>query len=417
MPTREYDVVLYGASGFTGRQAVAYFSTQAPAGLRWAMAGRHRDTLVAVRAEVGGSARAADILVADSGQQAAVDAVVARTRIVLNTAGPFALYGTAIVDACVRFGTHYVDITGEVPWIHEIITRYHDRAAVAGTRIITSCGFDSVPSDLGALLMARHIQEAFGVPCTEVRTYFQLYGGFNGGTMASMLNLFASDTPMRWDSFLLDPDTAHGPRQIERSRDLTVPRHDADAGTCVGPFFMAPTNTRVVRRSAALYAGWQEPYGPEFVYQEALKYDAPFACAKAWVTTSGLGLFYAALERPLTRRLVEPLLPKPGSGPSVQTMDTGWFTCDLLAFATDGRRLGGVIRHAGDPGNRATVKFLCEAALALALDAERLPGGSMRGGVLTPATGLGHVLADRLRRAGVTIDIGLPRPAATREMA
>ena len=327
-------------------------------------------------------------------------------------------YGTPVVDACVRFGTHYVDITGEVPWIREIITRYHARAAAAGLRIITGCGFDSVPSDLGALLMARQIQQEFGVPCAEVRAYYQLYGGFNGGTMASMLNLLGSGTLMHWDPFLLDPDTRHGPRQTERSRDLTVPRHDTDTGACIGPFFMAPTNTRVVRRSAALHAGWQEPYGPDFVYQEALKYDAPFACAKAWVTTSGLGLLFAALERPLTRRLVAPLLPKPGSGPSVQTMDTGWFTCDLLAFATDGRRLRGEIRHAGDPGNRATVKFLCEAALALALDAERLPGGSTRGGVLTPATGLGHVLADRLRRAGVTIDIGLPRPAAaTRERA
>jgi short subunit dehydrogenase-like uncharacterized protein len=171
---------------------------------------------------------------------------------------------------------------------------------------------------------------------------------------------------------------------------------------------MAPTNTRVVRRSAALYADWQEPYGPEFVYQEALKYDPPFARVKAWAITNGLRLFYAALKQSLTRRIVAPLLPKPGTGPSLQKMNNGWFTCDLLAFAKDGRRLRGMIRHVGDPGNRATVKFVCEAALALALDADRLPGGARRGGVLTPATGLGQVLADRLSRAGVTIDIGQP---------
>jgi len=419
MTTREYDVVLYGAGGFTGRQTVAYFSKHAPSSLRWAIAGPHRDKLEAVRVQAGGPARSTDILVADSRQQATVDAVVSRTRIVLNTAGPFALYGTPVVDACVRFGTHYVDITGEIPWVREIVTRYHAHAAAAGTRIITCCGFDSVPSDLGALLMARHIQQAFGVPCVEVKAYFQLYGGFNGGTMASMLNMLTSNTTVQLDDpFLIDPVTSHGPQQAERSRDLTTPRHDADAGTCIGPFFMAPTNTRVVRRSAALYADWQEPYGPEFVYQEALKYDPPFARTKAWVVTIGLGLFYASLKQPLTRRLVVPLLPKPGTGPSLQMMNNGWFRCDLLAFATDGRRLRGVIQHAGDPGNRATVKFVCEAALALALNADRLPGGSGRGGVLTPATGLGQVLADRLRAAGVTIDIGQPTPnGAIKEVA
>ena len=272
MATREYDVVLYGAGGFTGKQTAAYFSKHAPPGLRWAIAGRNRDKLETVRAEVGGPARAEDVLIADSRDQAAVDAVVSRTRVVLNTAGPFALYGTPVVDACVRFGAHYVDITGETPWVRELITRYHERAATDGTRIMTCCGFDSVPSDLGALLIARHVQQAFGVPCVEVRAYFQLYGGFNGGTMASMLNMLAADPPVQLDDpFLLDPATSHGPRLTERSRDLTRPFHNAERGTWIGPFFMAPTNTRVVRRSAALYSDWGEPYGPEFVYQEVLK--------------------------------------------------------------------------------------------------------------------------------------------------
>jgi short subunit dehydrogenase-like uncharacterized protein len=180
MTTRDYDVVLYGAGGFTGRQTVAYFARHAPEGLRWALAGRHRGKLEAVRDACGERARTADILIADSAQQDTVDAVVARARIVLNTAGPFALYGTPVVDACVRFETHYVDITGETPWVHELIARYHDRAAASGTRIIPCCGFDSVPSDLGTLLMVRHVQQTFGAPCVEVRGYFQLSGGLNG---------------------------------------------------------------------------------------------------------------------------------------------------------------------------------------------------------------------------------------------
>jgi short subunit dehydrogenase-like uncharacterized protein len=406
---REYDVVLYGAGGFTGKQTVSYFAKHAPSGMRWAIAGRNRDKLEAVRSEAGGPARAEDVLAADSRDGASVDAVVSRTRVVLSTAGPFALYGTPVVDACVRFGAHYVDITGETPWVRELITRYHARAAADGTRIIPCCGFDSVPSDLGAFLMARHIQQALGLPCVEVRAYFQLNGGANGGTMASMLNMLNSHAQAQMaDPFLLDPSTSHGARQTASSRDLTRPRYEAELDTWIGPFFMAPVNTRVVRRSATLYEEWQEPYGPEFVYQEAMKYDAPFAPARAWLITGGLALFSAALRQPLTRRVVVPLLPKPGTGPSLETMNNGWFTCELLGFAEDGRRIRGSIRHAGDPGNRATVKFLCEAAMALTLDLDALPGGSRRGGVLTPATGLGRVLADRLRQRDVTIDIGEP---------
>jgi short subunit dehydrogenase-like uncharacterized protein len=409
MTTRDYDVVLYGAGGFTGRQTVAYFAQHAPADLRWAIAGRHRDRLEAARAERGGLRAPADVLIADSEDQVSVDAVVSRARVVLNTAGPFALYGTPVVDACVRFATHYVDITGETPWVHDMIVRYHQRAAAAGTRIIPCCGFDSVPSDLGTLLMARHVQLAFGVACVEVRGYFQLSGGLNGGTVASLMNLLQSDNASRRGGpFMLDPETPHRPRQTQRSRALKVPRFDLELGTWVGPFFMAPINTRIVRRSAALFEQWQEPYGPEFVYQEALKYDPPFAGAKAWAGTSAIVGFYGAVRQPLTRRLVAPWLPKPGSGPSAEKMASGWFTCDLLAIAEDGRHSRGVMAYAGDPGNRATTVLVCESALAVALEADRLPGGIARGGVLTPATGLGPVLADRLRRAGVTIDIGPP---------
>jgi short subunit dehydrogenase-like uncharacterized protein len=141
------------------------------------------------------------------------------------------------------------------------------------------------------------------------------------------------------------------------------------------------------------------------VYQEAMRYERPFARAKAMAASAGLGLLFAALKRPLTRRLVEPLLPKPGSGPSQKTMDEGWFTCDLIGIAEEGRLVRGLIRFEGDPGNRATTVFVCESALALALDADRLPGGRTLGGVLTPATGLGDVLVDRLRRAAVVIDV------------
>ena len=406
-PTRPYDVVLYGAGGFTGRQTVAYFARHAPPQLRWAIAGRHRGKLEAAREAAGERARPADVVIADSRHQASVDAMVSQARVVLNTAGPFALYGTPVVDACVRFGTHYADITGETHWVRELIDRYHDTldASSRGICIVNCCGFDSVPSDLGTFMLVRHIRQTLNADTREVRAYYQVAGGLNGGTLASMLNMLDSGAGKATrDPFLLDPPGPHSEEQRARSRDLMRPHYDGDFGAQTAPFFMAPTNTRVVRRSAALYQLWGEPYGPDFVYQEALKFDGPLAAAKANLATAAFGAFVAAMRSKTIRPIAQKLLPSPGEGPSQKTMGRGWFTCDLLGIATDGRKVRGTVRYAGDPGNRATVTFVCEAALALA-DRDALPGGARRGGVLTPATALGTVLVDRLRRTGVTMDV------------
>lgn len=404
MSDRIYDVVLYGASGFVGKQTVQYFARLFPSGqVRWAIAGRNHQKLEAVRSQVG---VAVDILVADSQDQQAVDRLVSQTRVLLTTAGPFALYGNALVDACVRCKTHYVDITGETPWVRTLIDRYHSQAAADGTRIIPCCGFDSVPSDLGTYLVVRYLQHQLGAPCQTVNAYFQAYGGLNGGTLASGFNLYDSDGAAQFnDPFLLNPSAHPTPSELERNRDPQTPVFDSDLNTWVGPFFMGPVNTRIVRRSCALFEQWQEPYGPEFIYQEYFKFDEPWAWLKATAVTAGLALFTTALQRPPIRSLLQPWLPQPGSGPSEQTMNEGWFSCELIGTATDGRKARGLIQDQGDPGNRATVKFLCESALALALQTDELPGGQLRGGILTPATGLGEVLAERLRRAGMTVAV------------
>lgn len=395
--SRDYDVLLYGAGGFTGRQTVAYFAAHAPDRLRWAIAGPRRETLEAAREVAGAPLADADVHVAPSQDQSAIDGLVARTRIVLSTAGPFARYGTPIVDACVRFRTDYVDITGETPWMREIAERYHDQAAAGQTRIIPACGFDSVPSDLGAFLIARQVRSAMSRPCDEVRAYFQFSGGLNGGTVASLLNML--DRPR-------DGRSSTGTRRDRRIRFVGRPGFDVALGTWIGPFVMAPTNTHVVARSLTLGEAWGDRAGPA-VYQEAMRYDPPFARAKAIAAAGGLALLFGALKRPLARRLVRPFLPKPGAGPSEQAMNDGWFSCDLIGFAADGRQTRGRIHYPGDPGNRATTVFVCESALALACDGNELPGGVGRGGVLTPATGLGEVLVRRLRGAAVTIDIPL----------
>src|SRR5437016_5279697 len=258
MPERKYDVVLYGASGFTGKQTVQYFAAHAhPAQVKWAIAGRNREALEAAKSQAGRQASAADILIADTQDQDALDKIVSQTRVLLSTAGPFALYGTKVVDACVRFGTHYVDITGETPWVKDLIDGYHEKAASTGTRIIPCCGFDSIPSDLGAYVMARHAQKNLGASCKEVKGYFQSAGGVNGGTLATGFNLYESVQAARTrDPFLLNPTGKHSAEEIKLNLDVQKAQFDADVNAWTAPFIMAVTNARIVRRSAALFDQW-----------------------------------------------------------------------------------------------------------------------------------------------------------------
>ncbi|NES25035.1 MAG: saccharopine dehydrogenase [Symploca sp. SIO3E6] len=407
MNERAYDVILYGATGFVGKQTVQYFANYAPTkDVRWAIAGRDRQKLESVKAQVGTGANSADILVADSYNQSAVDEMVAQTDVLLNTAGPFALYGTSIVDACVRSRTHYVDITGETPWVKALIDSYQKKAAAEGTKIIPFCGFDSVPSDLGTYLIVRYMQQELNVSCKEVKAYFQAFGGFNGGTLASALNLHESGqwTQVR-ERFLLNPPGTYSPVENQRNPDPEYPYYDQDLETWIAPFFMGPINTRIVRRSKALFEQWETPYGAEFSYQEYLKFDQPLAWFQATGVTAMMGLLGTMIEQPMLRPLFKSFIPQPGAGPSEKTMNEGWFRCELLGKASDGRLVRGLIQDQGDPGNRATVKFVCESALTLALHQDELPGGP-RGGILTPATGLGDALANRLRQAGMTLEIG-----------
>ncbi len=404
MNDRPYDVLLYGATGFVGKQTVQYFAQHTRSDeVHWAIAGRNREKLETVKAEVGIDI---DVLVADSRDQSAVDAIASQARVILNTAGPFALYGNAIVDACVRFRTHYVDITGETPWVRELIDRYHERAASEGTRIIPFCGFDSVPSDLGTYLLVRHLQQELGIHCERVKAYFQAEGGFNGGTLASGFNLYDSGQLLQLSNpLLLNPLEEHSPEEIERDRDPDFPQYDADVDTWVAPFFMGSINTRVVRRSCALFEQWQEPYGTNFSYQEYLKFDPPLAWLQSSAITAVMALFTGVIQQAPVRQLLRSFLPQPGSGPSEKTMNEGWFRCELLGFANGEQKVRGLIYDQGDPGNRATVKFLCESALSLALSADQLPGGTQRGGILTPATGLGNSLAKRLHEVGMGIEV------------
>jgi short subunit dehydrogenase-like uncharacterized protein len=348
MREKTYDVVLYGASGFVGKQTVRYFAEYAGDEVRWAIAGRDKQKLELVRAEVGIDV---DILVADSQDPTAIDSIVSQTRVLLNTAGPFALYGDTIVDACVRYGTHYVDITGETPWVKGLIDRYHVQAAADGTRIIPCCGFDSVPADLGTYLLVRYLQRELGVSCKQVKAYYQLAGGFNGGTLASGLSIYdRGELNQVNQPFLLNPPESV-PTALEQHRDPISPQYDLDIGTWVAPFFMGAVNTRIVRRSCALFEEWHEPYGMDFSYQEYSKFDPPWAWFQSVAMVGSLALIAGAIQVPPLRRFLESIIPQPGSGPTEQTMDEGWFRCELLGWGSEGQRVRGLIADVGDPGN------------------------------------------------------------------
>jgi len=404
-PHRPYDVVLYGATGFVGRQTVAHFAARAD-GVRWALAGRSAQKLEQVRQACGPGAAGAGIIVADAADQKALDALAGQAVVVLSTAGPFALYGSALVAACVAHRTHYVDITGETPWVRGLIDRHHAQAARDGTRIIPCCGFDSVPSDLGAWLVAEAMWRQHGELCVSVKACHSMRGGLNGGTLASAFNLMeAGQDRLLADPFLLNPPGTV-PRNPAEHVDPTSPHRDVDFDAWVGPFVMGPVNTRVVRRTAALMkARGDAGYGAHFSYQEYLRFGrGPLAAAAAAGVTLGIGVGMAAMRLKSGRALARAVAAAPGQGPSERAMDGGSFRCELVGKSASGKVLRGRVAGQGDPGNRATTKFVCESALALALQPQALPGGERGGGVLTPASGLGMVLAQRLVAAGITLE-------------
>lgn len=391
----QYDVILYGATGFTGTQAARYLERAAPDGLRWAIAGRNGEKLSRMAEALSG---VSGVVVADSTDQDSINTMVAQTRVLMTTAGPYALYGEPVVSACARLGRDYVDITGETPFVRRMIDRYHDQAAESGARIIPFCGFDSIPSDIGALFMVNHLRSE-GVGCRRIWAYYRMKGGgLNGGTLASALNMLDQDgSALMDDPFLLNPDT---PRPADPIPDLKRAREVEGVGW-VAPFFMAPVNSRVVRRSAALSAAWGMPYGADFDFMEAM---GPMKSRKARMVAAGMAAVEATSGFPALRGLARRFGPAPGEGPSEEQMAAGALSAVYIAEAEDGRRFRGTLHADGDPGNRITTMLLSESAFALALQRDALPGAPTRGGVLTPATGLGDVLIERIKAAGVRLE-------------
>lgn len=407
MSDREFDVILWGATGFTGALVADHMlSTYGVGGnLRWAIAGRSQTRLEEVRAGLGDAAAALPLVLADADDQALLDVLAARTRVVCSTVGPYARYGSKLVAACVHHGTHYCDLTGEVQWMRRMIDTHHQRARDTGARIVHTCGFDSIPSDLGTLFLQQEMQRRYDAPAGVVKLRVRdMRGGFSGGTVASMLNMMEEadrDPQIRTvidDPYGLNPE---GERSGLDGPERTLPEYDGDVGSWVTPFVMAAINTKVVRRSNALM---DHAYGHDFRYDEGMV--APFGAWGFPVAASisaGSAAVSAAASVGALRRLMAPLLPKPGTGPSEHARRSGYFDIELLGKPRRDAPVAVKVRvkGQGDPGYAATSRMLGEAAVCLARD-----DLTSHGGVLTPAVAMGEALLARLPlHAGVTFEL------------
>jgi short subunit dehydrogenase-like uncharacterized protein len=405
MSSREHDLVVFGATGFVGRLLAGYLAEHAPAGTRVALAGRSHERLEAMRAELPGAARDWPVLVADAADEQAMDALAASTTAVATTVGPYLRYGLPLALACAKAGTHYADLTGEVLFVRRLADEAHATALATGARIVTACGYDSIPSDLGVLLLHERAQADGAGDLLDTSLLSRARGSLSGGTIdtsRTQVDAITADRRLArvlFDPYALSPDRSSEP-DLGKERDPNSVFVDADTGQWVGPFIMAQFNSRVVRRSNALLG---HAYGRRFRYRELSAYGRGLrGRRRATVLSAGLGLALRAIANPRTRPLFDRLAPKPGEGPSEASREAGWFRMEIRTTTESGRRYLATVGAQGDPGYAATAVMLGEAALALALDGDRLPPAA---GVLTPATALGDVLVERLRDRDFTMTV------------
>jgi short subunit dehydrogenase-like uncharacterized protein len=411
MSQREFDIVLYGATGFVGKLTAEYLA-KAAGDARIALAGRSPDKLGAVRDTLGDKAQSWELITADASQPSTLNAMAARTQVVVTTVGPYIRYGLPLVAACAAAGTDYADLTGEPMFVRNSIDLHHKQAIDAGARIVHSCGFDSIPSDLTVYALYRRATDDDAGQLTDTNMVVRSFvGGVSGGTVASMIEFLrttSSDPEARRlmnDPYTLTPDRGAEP-ELGPQPDVRWRRGGEIApeltGYWTGAFVMAATNTRIVRRSNALldYA-----YGRRFEYAEQISLGksivAPVAAAMATggnAAVVGLGTRY--FDR-LPRKLVERIAPKPGTGPSERAREQGHYTVETYTTTTTGARYRATMSQKGDPGYKATSVLLGESGLALALDRDRL---SELRGVLTPAAAMGDALIARFPAAGVSLE-------------
>jgi short subunit dehydrogenase-like uncharacterized protein len=402
---KPFDVIVFGATGFTGRLVAEYLLATYGVGgdVAWAMAGRSRDKLAAVRRLIG-AADTLPLLVADAADAASLAGLVAQAKVVITTVGPYQHHGQALVAACAKAGTDYVDLCGEPGWMAQMIPLLDAPARKSGARVVFSCGFDSIPFDLGVVFLQDEAQRRFGAPLARVRGRVRVMkGGFSGGTAASLLATLEQvgrDPAMARtmaDPFALTPGFS-GPPQPDNAGAA----YDAAERAWSAPFVMAPVNTKNVHRTNALRG---HPWGRDFVYDERMATgDGRLGeqRAKALARTARVqdALLGFAPTRALLRRFA---LPQPGQGPSRRQRETGRYEVLFSGETASGQALAAVVAGDRDPGYGSTSKLIAETALCLVNDVDRTMAP---GGVWTPGAAMGMALARRLQaRAGLSFTL------------
>jgi short subunit dehydrogenase-like uncharacterized protein len=386
----KFDIVVYGATGFTGQLVAEYLALhyRGDKQLKWAMAGRSLDKLKSVRDAIGAAADTA-LIVADAGDGASLQAMIDQTRSVLTTVGPYQLYGSDLVAACAASGTDYLDLCGEPVWMRQMIDAHEAAAKSSGARIVFSCGFDSVPFELGAFFVQEEAKRVFGAPATRVKGRVRdMRGTFSGGTAASARATFEavardlSLVAILNDPFALTPGFS-GPKQPKGNK----PAFEEDLQSWTAPFMMALINTRNVHRSNMLMGF---PYGKEFVYDEMV------------LTGPGeKGEANAKLVMAANSEKTGPNVPKPGEGPSKEQRENGRYDLLYVAVAPDGRQVRAAVKGDRDPGYGSTSKMISECAICLLRDT---PG--VAAGFWTPGAAMGDKLIKRLvDHAGLTFAV------------
>lgn len=404
---QEFDIVLFGATSFVGKILAGRMLSQLGVGqkVRWAIAGRSKARLNALRDELGPQAVDLPILIADASDDESLQALCAQTRVVVSTVGPYALYGEPLVRACVESGTDYCDLTGEVQWIRRMVQLYEARAKVTGARIVHCCGFDSVPSDLGVWFLQQQAAEKFSQPAARVKMRVRAAkGGLSGGTVASLMNVVreaASNKALRQE--LANPFSICPPehRSVERQPNVKSAEFDPDFGVWLAPFIMAAINTRVVHRTNALL---EAAYGREFRYDEAMMTGKGLkGRATALSIAAAMGGFTVATAIKPTRWLLEKfVVPAPGEGPDRKAQESGFYDLRFMGTTESGESLRVKVTGQGDPGYGSTSLILAQAAQCLAFDIPR----ARPGGFWTPASLMGDQLIERLiKDARMTFDV------------
>lgn len=400
---RKYDVIVWGASGFTGRLVAEYLYGQygLDGDLSWAVAARNKEKLKGVLNEMG--LQSVPVVIADSNDRASLDAMTAQTKVVATTVGPYALYGDLLVESCVENGTHYCDLAGEVQWMRRTIDNFHEKAKANGTRIVHTCGFDSIPFDMGVYYLQREAKTRTGAYCERIKMRVKaMKGGFSGGTYASLGNVMAeAEKDRSLYKVLMNPYGLNpkGETSGPDKPDLAKPKYDKEIGVWMCPFIMAGINTKVVRRSNALM---NYQYGKDMLYNEAMATGKGISGRlKAITVTGAMGMMMAGKSDSSYKKFINRFFPKPGEGPGKEERENGFYNLDFYGFLPSGDRIRAKVTGDKDPGYGSTSKILGESAVCLAKD-----GLTSEGGMLTPSYAMGDFLLDRLQNnAGMSFSI------------